>query len=60
MWDVIDTATAARRQPLTFAITTAGFERTSVCYEQDDYAIKVLEGVIKDDSSSPSSPAYRP
>ncbi len=50
MWDVIETATAARRQPLTFAITTAGFERTSVCYEQDDYAAKVLEGIIADDS----------
>jgi phage terminase large subunit-like protein len=50
MWDVIETATAARRQPLTFAITTAGFDRNSVCYEQDDYAAKVLEGVIEDDS----------
>jgi phage terminase large subunit-like protein len=50
MWDVIETATASRRQPLTFAITTAGFERTSVCFEQDDYAVKVLEGIIADDS----------
>jgi phage terminase large subunit-like protein len=50
MWDVIETATAARRQPLTFAITTAGFDRNSVCFEQDDYGIKLLEGIIADDS----------
>ena len=50
MWDVIETATGARRQPLTFAITTAGFERTSVCFEQDDYGTQVLEGIIEDDS----------
>jgi phage terminase large subunit-like protein len=50
MWDVIETATAARRQPLTFAITTAGFDRNSVCYEQDRYAQQLLEGAVEDDS----------
>lgn len=50
MWDVIETATGARRQPLTFVITTAGTNRNSVCWEQHEYAIKVLEGVVEDDT----------
>lgn len=50
VWDVLETATGARRQPLMFAITTAGFDRNSVCWELHDYATKVLEGLIEDDS----------
>jgi phage terminase large subunit-like protein len=50
MWDVIETATGARRQPLSFVITTAGSDKASVCYEQHEYAIKVLEEVIEDDT----------
>ena len=50
LWDVLDTATGARRQPLIFAITTAGVSRESICREQHDYTEKVLEGSIEDDS----------
>lgn len=50
VWDVIQTGTGARRQPMTFVITTAGFDRASVCYEQHEYGEKVLAGVIDDDS----------
>lgn len=50
IWDVIETATGARRQPLVIAITTAGTNRHGVCYEQRDYLIKILEGVLEDDS----------
>lgn len=49
VWDVLDTATGARRQPLIVAITTAGSDRTSVCWEQHEYARQVLDGVIEDD-----------
>lgn len=35
---------------LTLAITTAGFNLTSPCYEQYQFAKKVLEGVVKKDS----------
>lgn len=49
MWDVLDSATGSRRQPLLYAITTAGHDRQSICYEQEDYATKVLEG-YQDDS----------
>ena len=48
--DVLDTATGARRQPLLFEITTAGYDRHSICFEHHDYSIKVLDGVLQDDS----------
>ena len=50
LWDVIQTGTAARRNPLVFAITTAGHDRTSICWEQHEYARMVLEGHIQDDT----------
>ena len=48
--DVLDTATGARRQPMLFEIATAGYDRHSICFEHHDYAIKVREGVLQDDS----------
>ena len=50
LWDVLETATGARRQPLIFAITTAGVSRQSICREQHDYLEKVLDGSVEDDS----------
>lgn len=43
VWDALDTATGARRQPLIFAITTAGFNQQSICWEVREYAVRVLE-----------------
>ena len=51
--DVLTTSTGARRQPMTFAITTAGYDRHSICYEIHDYAEKVRDGMIEDDSMLP-------
>ena len=48
LWDVLTTSTGSRRQPLTFAITTAGFDKQSICYEIHDYAEKVQDGIIDD------------
>jgi len=53
LWDVLETATGARRQPLVFAITTAGFDKNSVCWQQHEYGEKVLDGILKDDSHFP-------
>lgn len=50
LWDVLETATSARRQPLMVAITTAGFDRQSLCWQLHDYAEKVLLGIIDDDT----------
>jgi phage terminase large subunit-like protein len=44
MWDVLETATGSREQPLLVAITTAGIDRQSLCYEKHEYTRKVLEG----------------
>jgi len=50
VWDVLDTAMGARRQPLTLAITTAGtYDPESIGWQLHDYAVKVLEGVVDDD-----------
>ena len=50
MWDVLLTATGARTQPLIFAITTAGFDRQTVCWEVHEYSTQVLEGKVQDDA----------
>lgn len=52
LWDVIETATGARRNPLMLAITTAGdsSDNTSIYAELKDRTVKVLEGTIGDDS----------
>jgi phage terminase large subunit-like protein len=44
LWDVLTQGTGdARRQPVYFTITTAGYDRHSVCYEQHNYALKVRD-----------------
>lgn len=49
--DVLDTAMGSRRQPLLWMITTAGDDDPESVYAQEnDYAIKVLEGVVQDDN----------
>ncbi len=53
LYDVLQTGTAARRQPLTFIITTAGFDRKSICYEVYQHACAVRDGAVKDDSFLP-------
>jgi phage terminase large subunit-like protein len=53
LWDVLTTSTGARRQPLVVAITTAGYDRNSICWEVHDYAVKVRDGIIDDPSFLP-------
>jgi phage terminase large subunit-like protein len=50
VWDVLKSAFGSRSQGLLWAITTAGFNKNGICYEVRDYAIKVLSGIIDDDS----------
>jgi phage terminase large subunit-like protein len=47
---VLDTATGARDQPLILMITTAGSDRSGICYEKRGYTIKVLERTIGADA----------
>ncbi len=44
LWDVLITSTGARRQPLAFAISTAGAGRTNLLWTLHQHAIAVLEG----------------
>ncbi len=50
LWDVLTTSTGARRQPLCIAITTAGYDRQSICYEIYNYAKQVQDNIIEDSS----------
>jgi phage terminase large subunit-like protein len=50
LFDVLDSATGARSQPLILMITTAGSDRSGICYEQRGYTIKVLERTLVDES----------
>lgn len=50
MWDVLDTATGSRRSPLMLAITTAGHDRQTICYQFHDYTEKILTQVLDNDA----------
>jgi phage terminase large subunit-like protein len=51
VWSKLQTATGARRQPLTLAITTAGvFDQTALGWQQHKYAQDLLDGAFADDS----------
>jgi phage terminase large subunit-like protein len=45
--DVLGSSTGSRAQPLIWEITTAGSDRSGVCYDQRTYATKVLNSVLK-------------
>jgi phage terminase large subunit-like protein len=49
VWDILATATGAREQPLIVAITTAGFNRQTVCFEQHELVTKILDGTADND-----------
>jgi phage terminase large subunit-like protein len=48
VYDVIDTARGAREQSLLWNITTAGTDRSGICYERRTHVTKLLERVIED------------
>jgi len=50
LYDVLNTATGARSQPLMIEITTAGFQREGICWDQREHGVKVVGRKIKDDN----------
>lgn len=50
VFDVIDSATGARDQSLLWMITTAGTDRSGICYEQRTHATKILDRVVVDET----------
>jgi len=53
LWDVLTSSTGARAQPLTVAISTAGYDRHSVLYELYTHAKRVQENPELDPSFLP-------
>ena len=53
LFDALTTGMGARRQPLTVAISTAGYERESLCFEMYEHACKVRDGLVDDTSLLP-------
>lgn len=51
VYDVIDTARGAREQSLLWNITTAGTDRSGICYARRTHITKILDRVIDDPSS---------
>ena len=50
VYDVIETAMGAREQPLIYNITTAGDNLEGICFDIRGYVIRVLAGLVEDDS----------
>jgi phage terminase large subunit-like protein len=51
--DALTTATGAQPNPLHIDITTAGYDRHSICWEVHEYARRVRDGVLADDEFLP-------
>lgn len=49
LYEVLNTATGSRSQPLILEITTAGFSREGICWDQRSYGCKVLSRKVEDD-----------
>jgi phage terminase large subunit-like protein len=49
----MQTGVGARQEPLSIAITTAGHDKHSLCYQQHEYAEKVRAGTVVDRSHLP-------
>lgn len=48
LWDAMTTAQGTRLQPIVWAFSTAGTDRTSICREVHDYGERVRSGDIDD------------
>jgi phage terminase large subunit-like protein len=53
LYDVLSTSTSSREQPLLFGITTAGYDRTSICWELHEYAERLLRGEVRNPAFFP-------
>ena len=53
LWQVLRTSVLSRSQPITLALTTAGDDIDSIAFSVHEYAKKVQQGIIKDDTFLP-------
>jgi phage terminase large subunit-like protein len=47
VYDVLETGTGARAQSMIWNITTAGSDRSGICYEQRGYVVGILNDVLR-------------
>lgn len=50
LYDVLETATGSRTQPLILNITTAGTNKSGICYELRMYVVKLMSRTIRDET----------
>jgi phage terminase large subunit-like protein len=50
VYDVVETSIGKRSQSLLWVITTAGSNRSGICYEVRSFVTKVLNGIVTDES----------
>ena len=50
LWDTLTAGQMKRDESITFAFTTAGWDKQSICYELHKKAIDVNSGIVPDDS----------
>lgn len=50
VYDVVETGTGKRDQSLLWVITTAGSNRSGICYEARTFVTKLLDGIFEDES----------
>lgn len=54
LWDTLTYGSGlARTQPLTFTITTAGYDRNSICWELHERGRRIMKGLIQDPTFLP-------
>lgn len=53
LYEALTTSMGARKQPLTFMISTSGFDKESLAYRLHSYAEKVRDGVVEDKTFLP-------
>ena len=51
--DVLESGMGMRTEPLVIFITTAGMDRVGPCYEEWQRALKIQQGILKDDTYLP-------
>ena len=49
LYDTLKYAGAQRRSSIFFQITTAGYDRTSICWARHEYTRQINEGIFEDD-----------
>lgn len=48
LWDVLTNGVGARVEPMIIQLTTAGFDKETICYRQYEHGVRVARGEIED------------